>query len=252
MGTPGLSPHLALRIGLAARTLPDATLQQLMDALVDALGLPLTEKKLEHLSLGKLRAAADGLLSGVSRSALREALGYLQGHTPVTIIEDAPLPLDSYDDGDMPNSLRMAVATDHGEHIDGHFGTCAAFLIYQVSGREIRLIDRRTAPTGNRKSGRDALRATLIDDCHLVYAKTVSNPASARLMAARIHPVSFPEGGLVREKLSELQQVLLGHPAPWLARTIGHPMALPPRRGMSGPVLVHSAPLSMNGWMKAG
>jgi len=241
MGAPALSPHLALRIGLAARALPEAGLQPLINALIDTLGLPLTEAKLERLNIGKLRTAADGLLADMPRAALRQALGYLQGRTPVTIIEDTPPLLEPYDDGEMPDSLRLAIACDHGERIDGNFATCSAFLIYQISAREIRLIDRRVAPAGNRKSDRDALRVVLIDDCHLLYAKTLSNPVSARLMAAGIHPVGFPAGGMARDKLNELQKILLGHPAPWLARAMGIPLLLPSRLGIAGPVLIYSA-----------
>lgn len=239
MSAPKLSPHLALRIGLAARALPGVGLPQVMNALIGELGLPLNEDKFARLNVGTLRTAGAGLLSTQSRAALRQALNYLQGRTPVTIIEDTPPQLECYEEGDMPDSLRLAVASDFGERIDGNFATCAAFLVYQVSAREIRLIDRRVAPTGNRKSGRDALRAALLDDCHLLYAKTLSNPAGARLMADGIHPVSFPDGGQARAKLVELQKILGGHPPPWLARAMGNRLALPPRLGMSGPVLLY-------------
>jgi len=240
MSVPKLSPHLALRIGLAARALPEIGLPLLMNALVAELGLPFSEDKFEHLNVGTLRTAANGLLAGQTRAALRQALNYLQGRTPVTIIEDAPPQLAAYEEGDMPDSLRLAVASDFGERIDGNFATCSAFLIYQVSAREIRLIDRRGAPDGDRKSGRDTLRAALVDDCHLLYAKALSNPASARLMANGIHPVSFPGGGQARAKLAELQKILGGHPPPWLARAMGDRQALPPRLGRDGPVLIYS------------
>ena len=240
MSVPKLSPHIALRIGLAARSLPEVGLQPLMNALIGELGLPLSEDKFERLNVGTLRTAGSSLLAEQPRAALRQALNYLQGRTPVTIIEDTLPQLERYEEGDMPDSLRLAVASDFGEHIDGNFASCAAFLIYQVSAREIRLIDRRPAPAGNRKSGRDARCATLLDDCHLLYAKTLSNPASACLMVAGIHPVSFPEGGLARDKLGELQKVLRGHPAPWLARAMGQTLALPPRLGLNGPVLIYS------------
>jgi len=238
--TNNLLPHLALRIGLAARVLPEAGLPLLMNALVAELGLPFSEDKFERLTVGTLRTAANGLLAGQPRAALRQALNYLQGRTPVSIIEDTPPPLAAYAEGDMPDSLRLAVASDFGERIDGNFATCGAFLIYQVSAREIRLIDRRTAPAGNRKSGRDALRAALLDDCHLLYAKTLSNPVSARLMANGIHPVSFPAGGQAREKLAELQKILGGHPPPWLAHAMDQPLAPLLSQGLNGPVLIYS------------
>jgi len=240
VGAPALLPHLALRIGLAARAMPEAGLQSLMSVLIDTLGLPLTEDKFNRLNVTALRVAADGRLATQPRAALRQALNYLQGRTPVSIIEDTPPQLAAYGEGDLPDSLRLAVASDFGERIDGNFATCSAFLIYQVSAREIRLIDRRAAPAGNRKSGRDTLRAALLDDCHLLYAKTLSNPASACLMVNGIHPVSFPDGGQAREKIAELQKILGSHPPPWLARAMGNSLALPPRLGLSGPVLIYS------------
>lgn len=238
--TKNLSPYLALRIGLAARALPEVGLQPVMNALIAELGLPLSEDKFDRLNVGTLRTAGDGRLADQPRAALRQALNYLQGRTSVSIVEDTPPQLAAYAEGDMPDSLRLAVASDCGERIDGDFASCVAFLIYQVSAREIRLIDRRPAPIGKRKSDQAALRATLLDDCHLLYAKTLSNPASARLMANGIHPVSFPAGGQAREKLAELQKILGGHPPPWLARAMGNGMALPPRLGMGRPGLIYS------------
>lgn len=248
MRLPALSRELALRIGLAARALPGTGLPELMQALLDTVGLPLTEEKFASLSVTKLRAVANSPLATAHRAALRQALAHLQGRIPVVIGEDIPRPLAGYEDGEMPDSLRLAVASNNGERIDGNFGTCTHFLIYQISVSEIRLIDRRPAPAGNRQSGRDALRAALLDDCHLLYAKTLSNPANARLMAAGIHPVSFPAGGLAREKIGELQKILGGHPPPWLARAMGTTMALPPRLGLGGPVLIYAqeATLAVN------
>jgi len=81
------------------------------------------------------------------------------------------------------------------------------------------------------KIERDAHRVGLIEKCHLLYTREINNSATARLMRSGIHPVRIPEGGQVREKLSALQAVLLGHPPPWLARAMGDERAMPWRRG---------------------
>lgn len=240
MKTPALSRELALRIGLAARCLGDAGPAPLMAALVDTLGMPLTELKFAGLTLAQLREAAGGVLGEVRRAMLREALAYLQGRTPILVVDEPRPQPENYKEGDMPGSLRLAVAAEEGERIDGHFGNCPHFLIYQVSATDVRLVACRAAPAGNRRNGRDARRTELLDDCQLLYARTLSNAAAARLMTTGIHPIAFPDGGPAREKIAELQTILRGTPPPWLARAIGNPLALPPRLGRNGPVLVHS------------
>jgi nitrogen fixation protein NifX len=234
-----LDRELALRIGVAARGLPDDGLRRLMDALVDGLGLPVTAEKLASLTMAQLRSACDGELAHLPRATLRQALGYLRGSIPILLIEDGPLVFDAYQDGDMPRSIRLAVASDRGEAIDGNFSTCAAFLIYQVSAQEIRLIDRRLPDTVPRME-RDAHRVGLIQECHLLYTRAINNPATAHLMRCGIHPLRIADGGPVRDKLSALQAVLQGQPPPWLARAMGDDRAMPRRRGIAAVGAPHS------------
>ena len=55
------SREVALRIGLAARTLPDIEPAQLMQVLVKALGMPLSEEKLTRLTVRELQEAAESV-----------------------------------------------------------------------------------------------------------------------------------------------------------------------------------------------
>ncbi len=250
MKTPPLSQHLALRIGLAARALPDRPLHQLMEVLVDLLGLPLSEQKFRTLSVQRLRLAQDGVFAVTPRACLREALGFLQGTQPIVIQDDDVLELDAYSEGDLPDSIRVALVANAQEMLDASFSACTSLLIYQVSAREIRLIDRRRVPDpvstpavmalASSKAQRENQRITLIDDCHLLYAKSLNNPVTARLMRSGIHPVQVPEGGHARALLAALQSVLGKQPPPWLARAMGRSIVIPSGVGLSGPVLVHS------------
>lgn len=215
----GLSHNMALRIGLAARALDGITPAQMLDVLNDAVGLPPSEKKLAGLSIEKLRTAADGKLFAQPREALKEALLTLNGKGET---DTEPLPeLDAYEDGNMPKSIRVAVASNGGEDFDGHFGTCSRFLIYQLSGTEMRLIDARSTAADVDAEDKNKYRADLIRDCQVLYVVSIGGPAAAKVVRAGIHPIKKSQGGKAREALAELSRVIASNPPPWLAKAMG-------------------------------
>ena len=69
----------------------------------------------------------------------------------------------------MPDSLRVACASNQGELINGHFGSCRYFLIYQVSADEIRLVDIRVTDESDVVDDKNAYRAALIEDAQVVF-----------------------------------------------------------------------------------
>jgi len=136
----------------------------------------------------------------------------------------AALQPQPYRHGDLPGSIRVAFCADSDDRVDGHFGSCRQFLIYQVSAREARLIERREAPAplGPLKGENNIVRrVTLVSDCHLLYVLSIGGPAAARVVNRGVHPLN--RGGLIREQLSALRQVLADGPPPWLARIIATP-----------------------------
>ena len=219
MDAEPLSRALALRIGLAARALPDidpATLMQVLDACV---GRPFSEEKLNQLTPKRLRLASSGLLSEVDGNSLREALRYLKGEEQLTERPAALPQAQGLEQGEMPHSVRVAVASNESELIDGHFGSCARFLIYQVSKNEMRLIDVRSAvaaPEGS--DDKNAYRAELVADCHLLYVVAIGGPAAAKVIHAGVHPIKCPAGSPAKGAIGRLQEVLAGKPPPWLAK----------------------------------
>ena len=75
-------PHcVALRIALAARQLPDTSSGQLLRILLAALDEPLTEIKLNGLTVKDLKNAADGSLREIDGALLRQALSTLKAKT---------------------------------------------------------------------------------------------------------------------------------------------------------------------------
>lgn len=222
MSAQGLTREAALRIGLAARKLPDTEPAQLMKALLHELKTPITEETLGAMTVRKLQGVGDGLLAQVPLPALKQALDCLWGKESVTEGgADIPVP-QPYQQGDMPGSIRVAIASNHGELLDGHFGSCARFLVYQVSPDEHRLIDVRTtvsaASSGDDKNDG---RAQLIADCQLLMVVSIGGPAAAKVVKRDIHPIKKPEGGDATTLLSELSGTLKNNPPPWLARVMG-------------------------------
>ncbi len=225
--TSPLPDCLALRIGLAARQLPDTSSGQLLRVLVAVLGKPLTEVKLNALKVKDLKTGADGALGEIDGAVLRRALHFLHGEDDVAAQMAVPIP-EPYSDGELPNSIRVACASNNGERLDGHFGSCARFLIYQVSAMASRLIAVRPAPVVTRLSvDHSAERVALINDCHLLCVLSIGGPAAARVVNSGIHPFKRPQAEDISALLGELQQVLAGEPPPWLARIIGRAPATP-------------------------
>jgi nitrogen fixation protein NifX len=225
MSDLNLDKDAALRIALAARALPDVELRTLLDLLDDRLGRPLNVEALARITvtdlktgLGSADGEEDGEDIGVGLDALKLAVRILWGETQ----DDDTLPKpEPYNEGDMPRSIRAAISSNSGANLDGHYGSCLRYLVYQVSAEEIRLIDIRSAAEADFSDDRNAYRANLIKDCQVVYVVSVGGPAAAKIIRAGIYPLKMIEGGEAMEILVNLQQVMNSAPPPWLAKILG-------------------------------
>ncbi len=219
MTSSSLSREVALRIGLAARLLPDTDPARLLRVLADAVGLPPTEASLAKLTLKTLKSAAEDELAGIDTPTLKQAMAVLWGKAGQPA-EALPAP-EPYAEGDMPGSIRVACASNSGENLDGHFGSCSRFLVYQVAPGETRLVAVRVVEPQDEADDKNVYRAGLIADCQVAYVVSIGGPAAAKVVRAGVHPVKFPTGGSARGRARALQDVLGGTPPPWLAKVMG-------------------------------
>jgi len=218
--TTVITKTAALRIAQAARALDNVNAGAFAAKLGDTLGLPITEEKLAKVTVADLKLILSGeetVEPDVDGASIKLAVRHLWGQSGDA--ENLP-PLAAYQEGDMPGSLRVAVASNSEENLDGHFGSCPRFLVYQVGRDDIRLIAIRSTSLADESEDKNVARANLIKDCQIVYVQSIGGPAAAKAVRANVHPVKAPEGGKAGIALQRLQAVL-DAPPPWLAKILG-------------------------------
>lgn len=219
-----LSRELALRIALASRVLPGVDVPKLIGVLHEKVGSPLSDEKLKSITvtnlktgIGSLDGEEDGEDIGIGLENIKLAVRYLWGEEEGD--EDLPQ-VQPYKEGDIPNSIRVAIASNSGELLNGHFGSCIRFLVYQLSKDDLRLIDIRSTVEADSAEDRNLFRATMIGDCHVLFIQSIGGPAAAKVIRADIYPIKIPEVIDAIDQLHEFQKVF-DAPPPWMAKALG-------------------------------
>ena len=120
----------------------------------------------------------------------------------------------------MSGTIRVACASNGGELLDGHFGSCARFLVYEVSPESVRLIEARDTAATDDADDKNVARAALIGDCQVLFIQSIGGPAAAKVVRAGVHPVKVPTAAPAIETLDKLR-FALHKPPPWLAKAMG-------------------------------
>ncbi len=210
----------ALRLALAAKVLEGVDARAFTVKMAEHLGLPVTEEKLAAFTVAELKAMLTGEESvepDVDMASIKLAVRYLWGENG----EDDSIPKpETYSEGEIPDSLRVAVASNTGGNLDGHFGSAPRFLIYQVGKVAIKLVDIRPTVIADEAEDKNVARSELINDCQIVYVQSIGGPAAAKVVRAGLHPVKVPTPSPALDVLARLQSVL-DAPPPWLAKIMG-------------------------------
>ncbi|MCB4358386.1 dinitrogenase iron-molybdenum cofactor biosynthesis protein [Quatrionicoccus australiensis] len=223
--TMPITQEAALRVALASRAMPNVTLPRLIALLQSHLGEQIDTDNLRAITvtnlktgLGSMDGEEDDEDMGIGIDAMKLAVRILWGE----VQDDENLPqAEPYADGDIPDSLRVAIASDSGNELNGHFGSCLRYLVYQVSATESRLIGVRSALEADFAEDKNLFRCQLIGDCHVLYVVSIGGPAAAKVIRADIFPIKLPNGGPALEVIGRFQQALADSPPPWLAKILG-------------------------------
>lgn len=220
---PPISREAALRIAMAARVLPGIEVGQLLEILFRRIDGQLNEEALATITVTDLKTgfgSADGEEDGEDISLglpnIKEAVRILWGEASE---ENLPVPVTN--PSPAAGAIRVAVASNSGETLNGHFGSCLRFLVYQLTANTCELIDVRSALEADLSDDRNAFRANLINDCQVMYVQSIGGPAAAKVVRAGIYPMKHIDGGEAREILARLQAVMDNAPPPWLSKILG-------------------------------
>ncbi|OAI05602.1 nitrogen fixation protein NifX [Methylomonas methanica] len=217
MSQSTLSRELALRIGLAARALPDTQPKLYISVLRACTGTVLNDKSLTELGKAQFQQALNNFGIVADADSIRESLRILQNAEEQAPKADPSQAIES------TSSLRIAIGSDDPQHISGHFGSCRQFLIYQIAADDARLIDVRSIDSDAQRQHDDknVYRAELIADCQVLYIASIGGPAAAKIIKYGIHPVKADQGEAITQIIKQLQIVLAHAPPPWLAKSMG-------------------------------
>mgnify|MGYP001363856652 FL=1 len=220
---PPISRAAALRIAMAARVLPGIDVGQLLEILTRRIDGELNEESLATITVTQLKTgfgSADGEEDGEDISLglanIKEAVRILWGES-----DGEQLPVVVSQASSMPGSIRVAIASNAGEQLNGHFGSCLRFLVYQLNVDQCELVDIRSALEADLAEDRNAFRADLIRDCQVMYVQSIGGPAAAKVVRAGVYPIKHEQGGEARDVLIRLQAVMKNSPPPWLSKILG-------------------------------
>lgn len=220
-----LDRETALKIALAAREMPEISAASLIQVLQNKLGVQINADSLKHITVTDLKTGfaetddendSESLDIGLAqmKNAVRILWGVANADSLPALQPSLANPLHTI--------VRVAVASNDGEKLDGHFGSCIQFLIYELSHQEIHLIDIRSTIDADLAEDKNLARTQLIKDCDLLYVQSIGGPAAAKVVRFGIYPIKVKDNlESAREILLKLQAVIQDNPPPWLAKILG-------------------------------
>ena len=108
----------------------------------------------------------------------------------------------------MVQTLKVAFATTDRKHVNQHFGSASAFVIYAVTPAQAGLLGVAQFDDLLQDGHEDKLAAKLelLQGCDAVYCQAVGGSAIRQLLQRGIQPLRVEEGVAIDHLLGELQQ----------------------------------------------
>ncbi len=208
-----LESQVYWRLIALAQSVPELDQVVLFDWISGILSGPLNSNSLQQLSLESLQEGAPEALQALPPSRWQAMLDCLHGALPTHL---NPIPAV----GGREDALCVAFASSDGLTINGHFGNCTLFFIYQVlpSGSQLIDIRRYVAEAGTESN---EARAALLHGCHLLFCEAIGGPAAARVIRHGVHPIKTKRDNRIDNQLASLGDLMSGQLPPWLAKALG-------------------------------
>jgi nitrogen fixation protein NifX len=212
-----LSDQAALRVAMASKLLPEVHVKSLLGLLIQHLGEPLTEAKIVSMSPKAFRLMVSSINEESNRGDIAAAFAVMtnreMGDIGAPNVPKLP-PLTS-------PTLTIAITSNQGELLNGHYGSCLRVLVYEVNATSSQLIDVREVDSNLKGEARSDYLLSLLQDCQMLFTLSIGGPAAARVTRANIHPVKKTAPTEAHVILAELNRVISNSPPPWIRKLLG-------------------------------
>jgi len=119
--------------------------------------------------------------------------------------------------------MKIAFATQDMKRVDAHFGWAKNIAIYEVMPEGHHFVEVVEFAGDLEEDGNEdklAPKLEAIKDCAILYVAAIGGSGAARVVAKNIHPVKVSQPEEISVLLTKLQEVLKGHPPPWLRKAL--------------------------------
>ncbi len=127
---------------------------------------------------------------------------------------------------EIPGGLKIAFATQDMRHVDAHFGSARAIMIYEVGPNDHRLVEALEFDSVSDQAGghdqesedRIETKVSAIKGCAMLFVVAIGGGAAARVVNSNIYPVKVRAPEPISETIVRIQAMLRGSPPPWLRK----------------------------------
>ncbi len=147
--------------------------------------------------------------------------------------------LEVITEDDSSTLLKVAFATQDRVHVDQHFGSASAFMVYGVNMETRILLNAcEFSPYESNEEDKLSIKLQMLEGCIAVYCRACGASAAKQLTEMGVQPIKVQEGAVIEDLIAALQQELRAGPSSWLARAVTR-HGLDPKRFDE---------MEMNGW----
>lgn len=125
----------------------------------------------------------------------------------------------------LETAIRVAFCSTDMKHVNQHFGSASAFVIYGVTMDRYQLIEAIQFGDNLAQDGNEdklVAKVSALEGCIAVYLQAIGASAITKLTTIGVQPVKVTHGAPIEELLEALQSELREGPRSWLARALQH------------------------------
>lgn len=122
----------------------------------------------------------------------------------------------------MAKGLKVAFASTDMRHVDQHFGSAKAFVMYEVNPYGAAMTDAVEFGALAQDGDEDKLDAKIqaLRKCAAVYVQAIGGSAISKLARIGVQPMKVAPGTPITGLVEDLQNELRAGPSAWIARAL--------------------------------